>query len=203
MLVGYTRCSTDAQISPPSLNALTALGVKPNRIYVDHGLTGANRARPGLREALAACRSGDTLVVTKLDLASGDQSSATLVGHIGPRPLNEDQEAIAKPDQEQDVDEKPRQPCNEAGNVNLTELRDARCTADRSQAAFIPVVKASASRVPTSCSSGREWPSRCYFLRITFATYFPCWIATGATPGSSFPPSSLAAARSPITNASG
>ncbi|MGI8692892.1 MAG: recombinase family protein [Geodermatophilaceae bacterium] len=26
-----------------------------------------NRARPGLREALAACRSGDTLVVTKLD----------------------------------------------------------------------------------------------------------------------------------------
>jgi DNA invertase Pin-like site-specific DNA recombinase len=48
-------------------DALTALGVKPNRIYVDHGLTGTNRARPGLREALAACRAGDTLVVTKLD----------------------------------------------------------------------------------------------------------------------------------------
>src|SRR5450830_1919552 len=31
------------------------------------GLTGRNRDRPGLREALAACRSGDTLVVTKLD----------------------------------------------------------------------------------------------------------------------------------------
>lgn len=29
--------------------------------------TGTNRERPGLREALAACRSGDTLVVTKLD----------------------------------------------------------------------------------------------------------------------------------------
>ena len=29
--------------------------------------TGANRERPGLREALAACRAGDTLVVTKLD----------------------------------------------------------------------------------------------------------------------------------------
>jgi hypothetical protein len=41
--------------------------VKPNRICVDHGLTGTNRARPGLREALAACRAGDTLVVTKLD----------------------------------------------------------------------------------------------------------------------------------------
>ncbi|WP_239591736.1 recombinase family protein [Mycolicibacterium tusciae] len=67
MLVGYARCSTNAQDLTAQRDALTALGVKPNRIYVDHGLTGANRARPGLREALAACRSGDTLVVTKLD----------------------------------------------------------------------------------------------------------------------------------------
>lgn len=43
------------------------MGVAPDRIYVDHGLTGTNRERPGLREALAACRAGDTLVVTKLD----------------------------------------------------------------------------------------------------------------------------------------
>jgi DNA invertase Pin-like site-specific DNA recombinase len=43
------------------------LGVASNRVYVDHGLTGTNRERPGLREALAACREGDTLVVTKLD----------------------------------------------------------------------------------------------------------------------------------------
>jgi len=42
------------------------LGVDPKRIYVDHGLTGTNRDRPGLRQALAACRRGDTLVVTKL-----------------------------------------------------------------------------------------------------------------------------------------
>ncbi len=42
-------------------------GVTPERIYVDHGLTGCNRDRPGLREALAACRDVDTLVVTKLD----------------------------------------------------------------------------------------------------------------------------------------
>ena len=67
MPVGYARCSTDAQDLTAQRNALTALGVKPNRIYVDHGLTGTTRARPGLREALAACRSGDTLVVTKLD----------------------------------------------------------------------------------------------------------------------------------------
>jgi DNA invertase Pin-like site-specific DNA recombinase len=48
-------------------DALTALGVDSKRIDVDHGLTGANRDRPGLREALAACRRGDTLVVIKLD----------------------------------------------------------------------------------------------------------------------------------------
>src|SRR5262249_39567629 len=47
--------------------ALTELGVEPGRIYVDHGLTGANRARPGLDQALAAVRRGDTLVVPKLD----------------------------------------------------------------------------------------------------------------------------------------
>ena len=41
--------------------------MRPALIYTDHGLTGTNRARPGLREALAACRSGDTLVVAKLD----------------------------------------------------------------------------------------------------------------------------------------
>jgi hypothetical protein len=45
----------------------TAPGVAVDLVYVDQGLTGTNRDRPGLREALAACREGDTLVVTKLD----------------------------------------------------------------------------------------------------------------------------------------
>lgn len=67
MLIGYARCSTDEQDLTAQRDALAGLGVSPKRIYVDHGLTGANRARPGLREALAACRAGDTLVVTKLD----------------------------------------------------------------------------------------------------------------------------------------
>ena len=67
MLIGYARCSTDAQDLTAQRDALTALGVQPDRIYADHGLTGTNRARPGLREARAACRAGDTLVVTKLD----------------------------------------------------------------------------------------------------------------------------------------
>ncbi len=67
LLIGYARCSTDAQDLTAQRNALKSLGVDGERIYVDHGLTGRNRDRPGLREALAACRAGDTLVVTKLD----------------------------------------------------------------------------------------------------------------------------------------
>src|SRR5260370_8139442 len=67
LTVGYARCSTDAQDLTVQREALEAMGVSPQRIYVDHGLTGTNRERPGLREALAACREGDTLVVTKLD----------------------------------------------------------------------------------------------------------------------------------------
>ena len=65
--IGYARVSTEAQDLTAQRNALATLGVAEERIYVDHGLTGTNRARPGLREALAACRAGDTLVVTKLD----------------------------------------------------------------------------------------------------------------------------------------
>jgi DNA invertase Pin-like site-specific DNA recombinase len=67
LLVGYARCSTDSQDLTAQRDALAALGVLAERIYVDHGLTGTNRERPGLREALAACRAGDTLVVAKLD----------------------------------------------------------------------------------------------------------------------------------------
>ncbi len=67
LLIGYARCSTDQQDLTAQRNGLLGLGVEEARIYVDHGLTGTNRERPGLREALAACREGDTLVVTKLD----------------------------------------------------------------------------------------------------------------------------------------
>jgi DNA invertase Pin-like site-specific DNA recombinase len=67
MLIGYARVSTDEQDLTAQRDGLHALGVEAERVYVDHGLTGTSRARPGLREALAACRAGDTLVVTKLD----------------------------------------------------------------------------------------------------------------------------------------
>src|SRR3954463_6339573 len=65
--IGYARVSTDAQDLTAQRDGLQALSVESERIYVDHGLTGTHRDRPGLREALAACRAGDELVVTKLD----------------------------------------------------------------------------------------------------------------------------------------
>ena len=65
--VGYARCSTDKQDLAAQRAALLELGVDPDRIYTDHGLTGRTRARPGLDQALAALRADDTLVVTKLD----------------------------------------------------------------------------------------------------------------------------------------
>lgn len=65
--IGYARCSTNAQDLAAQRAALEILGVASERIYTDHGLTGRNRDRPGLAQALAAVRAGDTLVVPKLD----------------------------------------------------------------------------------------------------------------------------------------
>ena len=59
-LIGYARCSTDRQDLAAQRQALLELGVAEDRIYTDHGLTGTTRARPGLDQALAAVREGDT-----------------------------------------------------------------------------------------------------------------------------------------------
>ena len=77
--IGYARCSTDRQDLTAQRDALIALGVAPDRIYADHGLTGRNRARPGLDQALAALRGGDTLVVTKLDRLARSVPDARLI----------------------------------------------------------------------------------------------------------------------------
>ena len=71
MLVSYARVSTNDQDLTAQKNAFAALGVSLQMTFTDQGLTGTNRARPGRREALAACRAGHTLVVTKLDRLGG------------------------------------------------------------------------------------------------------------------------------------
>src|SRR5260221_8643907 len=66
-LIGDARCSTDDQDLTAQRDRLRDLGVAERRIYLDHGLTGTNRHRPGLDQELAAVRGRDTLVVPKLD----------------------------------------------------------------------------------------------------------------------------------------
>jgi DNA invertase Pin-like site-specific DNA recombinase len=65
-LIGYARYSTVLQDLTAQRQALAELGVPDDRIYLDKGLTGTSRARPGLDQALAAVRFGDTLVVPRL-----------------------------------------------------------------------------------------------------------------------------------------
>lgn len=74
--IGYTRVSADAVDLAAEREALAALGVSDDCIYVDYGLTGGDRDRPGLDEALAACRPGDVLVVTKLHRLAGSIADA-------------------------------------------------------------------------------------------------------------------------------
>lgn len=81
-LIGYARCSTDKQDLTSQTEALRRLGVDAERIYTDHGFTGRNRARPGLDQALAAVRSGDTLVVPKLDRLARSVPDARAIGDI-------------------------------------------------------------------------------------------------------------------------
>src|SRR4029434_5256187 len=79
-LIGYARCSTDKQDLAAQQARLQELGVAPERIYMDRGLTGTTRARPGLDQALAAVRAGDTLVVPKLDRLARSVPDARDIG---------------------------------------------------------------------------------------------------------------------------
>ena len=80
ILIGYARCSTDEQDLTAQRQILVGLCVAEDRIYLDHGLTGTRRARPGLDQALAAVRTGDTLVVPKLDRLARSVPDAREIG---------------------------------------------------------------------------------------------------------------------------
>jgi DNA invertase Pin-like site-specific DNA recombinase len=64
MLVGYARVSTYDQNLDLQKDALSQAGCE--KIFVDH-MSGAASERPGLEEAVAYVREGDTLVVWRLD----------------------------------------------------------------------------------------------------------------------------------------
>jgi len=80
ILIGYARCSTDRQDLSAQRRTLRELGVSDDRVYLDHGMTGTNRSRPGLEQALAAVREGDMLVVPKLDRLARSVPDARAIG---------------------------------------------------------------------------------------------------------------------------
>ncbi|NHK29627.1 recombinase family protein [Parvularcula flava] len=63
--LGYARVSLPSQKIDMQINALEQLGCE--KIFRDHGVSGAKTKRPGLDAALAELREGDMLIVFKLD----------------------------------------------------------------------------------------------------------------------------------------
>ena len=64
MKIGYARVSTDDQKMDLQRDALTAAGCE--KVFTDTA-SGATAERPGLADALAFVRKGDSLVVWRLD----------------------------------------------------------------------------------------------------------------------------------------
>ncbi|MFF7976916.1 recombinase family protein [Streptomyces sp. NPDC007905] len=80
LLAGYARCSTAMQDLTAQREILISLGVPEDRIYLDKRMTGTNRDRPGLDQARASVRAGDTLVVPKLDRLARSVPDARDIG---------------------------------------------------------------------------------------------------------------------------
>ena len=93
-LLGYARVSTDDQDLSLQIDALEKHGIPKSLIFTDK-LSGAKDDRPGLRKCLDSLRSGDVLVVWRLDrLGRSMRHLITLVedlrsSDVGFRSLNE------------------------------------------------------------------------------------------------------------------
>lgn len=64
-LIGYARVSTKDQNLDMQLDALSSAGCE--KVFYDHGVSGAKAARPGLDKLLDHLIEGDMLVVYRLD----------------------------------------------------------------------------------------------------------------------------------------
>jgi DNA invertase Pin-like site-specific DNA recombinase len=65
LIIGYARVSTQDQTTALQLDALEAAGV--DKLFVDHGVSGAATSRPQLDKCLAALTEGDLLICWRLD----------------------------------------------------------------------------------------------------------------------------------------
>jgi predicted site-specific integrase-resolvase len=84
MKIGYARVSTEGQNLDLQRHALNSAGCE--RIFEDHGFSGAKALRPGLRAALRSLRPSDTLVVWRFDrLARSVPHLATIISNLQKR----------------------------------------------------------------------------------------------------------------------
>lgn len=83
MLIGYARISTTDQTLALQQDALTAAGCE--KLFTDTS-SGSTTERPGLTEALAFARGGDTIVVWRLDrLGRSLRHLIDTIGQLGER----------------------------------------------------------------------------------------------------------------------
>ncbi|WP_444663983.1 recombinase family protein [Cellulomonas sp. CW35] len=81
-LLGYARVSTREQDPRRQVDELTRAGCE--RVWVDHGVSGAAASRPELDALLGYVRDGDTIVVTELSrLGRTVRQLVTLVDDLG------------------------------------------------------------------------------------------------------------------------
>ncbi|CAN2533508.1 DNA-invertase+hin [Methylocapsa aurea] len=87
MIVGYARVSTDEQKLDLQIRALE--NVKCDKIFTDHGRSGLDFGRAGLDGALGSLKSGDTLIVWRLDrLGRSLPALVVLMDQLGKRGVN-------------------------------------------------------------------------------------------------------------------
>lgn len=87
MLIGYARVSTTEQNVGLQLDALHAANVE--QVFTDEGVSGSVSSRPELDRCIAHLRSGDTLVVWRLDrLARSLKNLLELVESLSARGIH-------------------------------------------------------------------------------------------------------------------
>lgn len=68
-MIGYARVSTRDQNDDSQVDELLKAGCDPDRLFIDHGVSGKLARRPQLDACLAYLRESDTLVITRLSRA--------------------------------------------------------------------------------------------------------------------------------------
>src|SRR5262245_27441637 len=87
-------------------------------------------------------------------VVAGDDAGAAVIGHIGPGPIDEDGEPVAKADQEPDMGEAPGEPGGETGETKAAEIGDRRLAADGREIAVVAIGE-ERLRGPVYCGANR------------------------------------------------